>query len=98
MAKSRRNRNISTNKNSRVNVRIDRTGKVRTETARRDNGELDVAISTDERTNSTRVFIDLDGRTRCMPYPSFELNGRQARTLFLALRKHFINTSKDVWY
>jgi riboflavin biosynthesis pyrimidine reductase len=89
---------IQTNKNSRVNTRIDRTGKVRTETARRDNGELDVAISTNERDNSTRVFIDASGRSSQIPYADLELNGRQARTLFLALQKHFDTTGKSFSY
>lgn len=79
--------NYQTNKNSRVNTRTDRTGKLRTETARRDLGSFDVAITTDERSNSTRLFIDASGRD--VPYSTLELNGREARTLFLALQKHF---------
>jgi hypothetical protein len=93
MAKRNR-RNVPTNKNSRINTRIDRTGKLRTETARRDNGQLDVAISTNERTNSTRVFIDVDGRGGNVRFPDLELDGRQARTLFLALRRHFSASGK----
>jgi len=81
--------NIPTNKNAILRTRTDRTGKLRTETARRDDGQLDVAISTDERNNSTRVFIDASGREGNFTYPDLELNGRQARTLFLALAKHF---------
>jgi hypothetical protein len=87
---------VATNKNARVNNRIDRTGKVRTETTRRDGGELDVAISTNERSNTTRVFIDLGGREGNFPSADLELNGRQARTLFLALQKHFSSTGKWV--
>lgn len=86
-----------TNKNARVLNRTDRTGKVRTETARRDRGALDVAISTDKRTNSTRVFIDAEGRTRASfsNGADIELNGRQARTLFLALSKHYEAQGKN---
>lgn len=95
---ARYNSYASTNKNSRINSRIDRTGKLRTETARRDIGELDVAISTDESSNSTRVFIDTSGRDGSIPYPTLELNGRQARTLFLALQKHFDAQDKSLFY
>lgn len=88
--------NNSANKNAIVRTRLDRTGKVRTETARRDAGALDVAISTNERSNSTRVFIDTAGRSGSFPTASLELNGRQARTLYLALQKHFENTGKSI--
>ena len=91
---AKRRRAIPTNKNSRINTRTDRTGKLRTESTRRDNGQLDVAISTNERDNSTRVFIDASGRSGNIPYADLELNGRQARTLFLALQKHFRQQGK----
>ena len=89
----------ATNKNSRINSRYDRTGKFRTETVRRDAGELDVAISTDERTNSTRVFIDASGRAagHNLGGADLELNGRQARTLFITLQRHFGSIGKDVY-
>lgn len=90
-----KNTYVSTNKNSRVVTREDKTGKLRTETTRRDCGELDVAISTNERTNSTRVFLDLGGREGHVPFPTMELNGRQARTLYLALKKHFESQGKS---
>jgi hypothetical protein len=77
----------STNSNSRVIVRSDKNGNVRTETSRRDPGSLELAISTNPRMNSTRLFIDCEGRE--FGYPTLEFNGREARTLFLALRKHF---------
>lgn len=82
---------FQTNKNAHVITRIDRTGRTRTETSRRDSG-IDFAISTDERNNSTRVFIDLDGRD--IPNPTVELNGHDARALYLALQKHFSATGK----
>lgn len=83
------NRSYSnSNRNAIVRTRIDATGKLRTETARRDDG-LDVAISTNTRSNSTRVFIDLGGREGSFPQADLELDGRQARTLFRALAKHF---------
>ena len=77
----------STNRNAHIRTRIDRTGKVRTETTRRDPYQLDISISTDPRKNSTRVFIDVEGRgTRDA---DLELNGRELRTLFIAVQKHF---------
>jgi hypothetical protein len=75
------------NKNSRIIARADRNGNLRTETVRRDSG-LDLAITTD-RNNSTRVFIDMQGRDAQIPFPSLELNGNQARTLYVALQRHF---------
>lgn len=101
-----RSKSVRTNKNSRVITRTDRTGKLRTETTRRDGGELDVAISTNRRDNSTRVFIDQTGRSAQIPFASLELTGRQARTLFLALQKHFDHRAAlsappfdpSVWY
>jgi len=95
MAKNRY-ASYTTNKNARVLNYTDRTGKNRTATSRRDGGQLDVAISTDERNNSTRCFIDLDGRSGNVPFPSLELNGRQARTLYLTLKKHFDSQGKYV--
>jgi hypothetical protein len=83
----------TTNKNSRVVTRTDRTGKLRTETVRRDFG-FDVAVTTDMRNNSTRVFIDSQGRNGNVPYASLDLNGHEARTLFLALAKHFDASGK----
>lgn len=80
---------IPTNRNAIVRTRIDRTGKLRTETARRNSG-FDVAVTTQQKTNTTRVFIDMDGRDGAsFSQPDFELNGRQAWTLFRALAKHF---------
>lgn len=84
---------IATNKNAHIVTRTDRTGKLRTETTRRDESELDVAISTDERNNATRVFIDVDGREGSFPRADLELNGHQARTLYLALDRHFTSRS-----
>lgn len=80
---------MTTNKNSRVNSRIDRNGNLRTETCRRDENTLDVAVSTDLQNNRTRVFIDAHGRAGQFPYAYLELNGREARTLYLTLQKHF---------
>lgn len=93
--------NYNSNKNSRIQTRVDRTGKLRTETVRRDAGSFDVAISTDTRNNSTRVFIDSFGRSRADGENFFmgadlELSGHQARTLYRALKKHLKAQGKSV--
>lgn len=88
--------NQQTNKHATVKTRIDRRGKLRTETAGRNSG-FDVAITTDTRTNSTRVFIDEFGRTAAAFGPlgaDVVLNGRQARTLYRALHQHFAAQGK----
>jgi hypothetical protein len=87
---SRKRRVIPTNKNAHIISRVDRTGKIRTETVRRDANELDVAVSTNPRTGATRVFFDAEGREGNFGgLASLTLNGRQARTLFLTLQKHY---------
>lgn len=78
------------NKNARIGTRIDRTGKLRTETQRRDEGSILMAVSTDQRNDSTNLFID---------FPGFEgnvrLNGREARSLYRLLRKHYGKAGKS---
>lgn len=86
----------STNRNSRVVTRLDRRGNFRTETARRDQNQLDIAITT-RPSGGTRVFIDLLGRSKdshsdSNTFTSFELTGREARTLFIALQRHYTQT------
>lgn len=76
----------STNKNAIIRCRVDRTGKLRTETARRDEG-FNAAVTTDTRNDSTRFFIDLDQQT-------VEFSGREARTLYRLLRNHYAFTGK----
>lgn len=76
------------NKNARINSRIDRTGKLRTETQRRDEGSTLMAISTDENNDSTNLFIDL-------PDSNVRLDGREARTLYRLLRKHYAAARKS---
>ncbi len=78
--------NATTNKNAIIRSRRDRTGKFRTETARRDDG-FNAAISTDSRNDSTRFYIDLQGGT-------VEFTGREARTLYRLLRTHYTFTGK----
>jgi hypothetical protein len=71
------------NKNARISTRVTENGKLRTETARRDTGTLNIAASTDPGTNATRLFVDFENGN------SFNLSGREARTLYRLLRKHY---------
>ena len=84
------NRTNAANQHASLRTRTDRTGKIRTETTGRDSG-MDVALSTDPRKNSTRVFIDFTGRVSWSFKDGADmvLTGRQARTLYRALSKHF---------
>jgi len=86
------------NKNSHIITRTDRTGKVRTETTRRDRNRLDVAVSTDPKTGKTRVFLDSFGRDGHFGgLATFELSGREARTLFIALQRHYVERVSRRW-
>jgi len=78
------------NKNARIGTRLDRSGKLRTETQRRDEGTLQMAVSTDQRANSTNLFIDSADWDS-----NVQLNGRQARSLYRLLRKHFGKAGKS---
>lgn len=78
------------NKNARIGTRIDRTGKLRTETQRRDKGSILMAVSTDRRNNSTNLFIDFPGFGE-----NVRLNGREARSLYRLLRKHYGKAGKS---
>lgn len=74
----------SQNKNARIGSRIDKTGKLRTETQRRDTDAIKMAISTDVRIDSTNLFIDLPDYGG-----NLRLDGRSARSLYRLLRKHY---------
>ena len=78
----------SANKNARIRSRICRNGKARTETFRRDEFTTRIAATTDERNNSTALFIDFaDG-------DKVKLSGHEARTLYRVLQQHFDYTDK----
>lgn len=90
------------NRNAIIGCRVDRKGKSRTETQRRDRNTVKMAVSTDPRTNSTSLFIDFpvpdDGHVRVdgpVSAASVHLDGRQARTLYRLLRKHYMTTGKS---
>jgi len=74
------------NRNARIATRTDKTGKLRTETQRRDPSSVVMAVSTDQRSNSTNLFIDFGsfGST-----DNVRLSGREARSLYRLLRKHY---------
>ncbi len=98
MSKSRKN--VTTNKHAVIQTRYDRNGRLRTETAKRDEGSFDVAVSTDTRNNSTRVFIDAYGRVEgfATGEASLELSGSEALTLFRALKRHYASTGNHARY
>lgn len=76
------------NRNAVIRTREDRTGKLRTETHRRDDTTSSFAVSTDTRNDSTKLFIDL-------PYSGgVQLTGSEARTLYRLLQKHYSSTGK----
>lgn len=84
MKKSNKKYDYAKNQNARIASRYDRSGKLRTETQRRDEGSILMAVSTDQRNDNTRLFIDFPGFDG-----SVALDGRQARSLYRLLRRHY---------
>ncbi len=89
MSKNSFNFSSPANKNAHIESRIDANGKLRTETQRRDSGP-DFAVSTDERSNATRLFIDNVWDQN----GTIALSGHEARSLYRLLRKHYRFTGK----
>lgn len=88
--KTRKNRKyVPQNRNASITSRFDRTGKLRTETTRRDTTTINAAVSTDTRSDSTRLFIDFPNSA------SVQLDGHEARTLYRLLQKHYRQTDKS---
>ena len=77
------------NKNAVIRTRTDKNGNSRTETVRRDGGTVTVAVSTNPRNDSTRLFINTPEGNH------FKFDGRTARTLYRALQKHYQATDKN---
>jgi len=76
------------NKRAEIRSREDKRGNLRTETFRRDTGSVSIAVSTNPRNDSTRLFVDTpEGE-------SYTFDGRTARTLYRALQKHYRYTDK----
>jgi hypothetical protein len=88
MSNYSRDRYYDQNRNARIVTRTDRTGKLRTETQRRDPDSTLMAISTDQRDDSTNLFIDFADE-------SVRLTGREARSLYRLLRKHYGKAGKS---
>ena len=79
------------NRNAKIASRIDRTGKVRTETVSRDADSVTMAASFDQRNNRTNVFIDVPTDSGVQ---TIKLDGRRARTLYRLLNKHYNETGR----
>lgn len=73
---------VRSNRNAHIVNRTDKNGNVRTETRNRDEDSKKFAVSTNAKTNSTYVFID-DTNV------NVKLTGREARTLYRLLQKHY---------
>jgi hypothetical protein len=88
--KTRKNRNfVAKNRNAVIRTREDRTGKLRTETAGRDDTTCSFAVSTNPRTDSTHLYIDLPKGD------VVQFDGREARTLYRLLQKHYRQVNKS---
>lgn len=80
--------NVPQNRSASIRSREDRRGKLRTETFRRDEDTVQVAVSTDPEVNATMLYVDTPtGDT-------FSFDGRTARTIYRALQKHYFYTGK----
>jgi hypothetical protein len=76
------------NRNAIIRFRRDRTGKFRTETAKRDKDSVNFAMSTDVKVNSSSLYIDF-------PEGELRLSGSEARTLYRLLNKHYVSIGKS---
>ena len=79
-----------TNRNAAIETRIDRTGKIRTETVNRDNGTVRIAVST-TKSDATNLYIEMPSDSG----KAFRIDGRTARTIYRTLQKHYQNTNKN---
>ena len=80
------------NKHAIIASRIDRRGNLRTETQRRDDGTIAMAVSTNAVNNATKLYID--GITNDWS-GNVSFDGRQARSLYRLLKKHYGFTGKS---
>lgn len=79
---------VNQNRSASIRTREDRRGKLRTETFRRDDQSVNIAVSTNPQTDATMLFIDTPEGD------SYRFDGRTARTLYRALQKHYQFTQK----
>lgn len=84
------------NKNAHIESRVSRNGKLRTETVRRDENAVSMAVTTDPKTNATRLFIDNLDFVGDLAYDSLSLSGREARTLYRLLKAHYEYADKPL--
>lgn len=82
-------KNTVQNRSASIRTRKDARGNLRTETFRRDDDTVSVAVSTN-RNDATRVYIDTPEGI------GYTLDGRTARTLYRALQKHY-QSSQKTW-
>jgi hypothetical protein len=86
---NKKNNTVAQNRSASIRTREDSRGNSRTETYRRDEDSVSVAISTNPRSQATRLFIDTpEGET-------YSFDGRTARTLYRTLQKHYQFTGKS---
>ena len=87
MSRSNRSRRSESNRNSRIVTKFSPTSYTArvTRTERRDEGSLNAVAVTDS-SNASAFVMSKAGTT-------IELNGHEARTLFLTLQKHYENSS-----
>jgi len=78
-----------TNRNAIIRSRRLRNGNFRTETARRDDGAFRASLTTDKSGTTRFSLTNEDGLV-------VRLTGRQARTLFRVLARHYDATDKSV--
>jgi hypothetical protein len=86
---SRNRKYVPQNRNATIRSREDRRGNLRTETIRRDDDSFTAAVSTNPKNDSTSLFVDFPDQS----YVKFD--GRQARTLYRLLQKHYRSASKS---
>lgn len=86
---SKKNSKSVTNRHAIIRTRTDRRGNLRTETARRDEGTVAVAVSTNPKSNSTVMFVDSPEGD------AFRFDGRTARTIYRALQKHYESSGTE---
>ena len=88
MANRRNRRTVNQNRNATIRTRETSNGKLRTETSRRDRDAMRASVSTCPKTDATQMFVDFPDQT-------IRFDGRQARTLYRVLQKHYQETNKS---
>lgn len=82
-------KSVQQNRNASIRTRSDRAGKLRTETCRRDDDSISIAVSTDPLNDTTHLYVNFQNQN------FIRFNGRQARTLYRLLQKHYRETNKS---